>query len=98
MPNQTLSPDTRVRITTRQLTCELDGESVILGTRAGIYYGLDAVGTAIWKAAHQPVAIATIVDDVLSQFDVERGQCERDVLHLLGELVEHELIVVEPQA
>jgi hypothetical protein len=32
-----------------QVSCDLGGESVILALKAGIYYGLNPLGTFIWN-------------------------------------------------
>ena len=88
-----MSLDSIVRATPDQLTCELDGESVILHVRDGVYYGLDAVGTFIWNHMAVPVSVATIRDALVQRFDVEPDRCEADLLELTNSLLEHGLIV-----
>ena len=91
--NAVLSLESIVTATSDQLTCELEGESVILHVRDGIYYGLDPVGTFVWNRAATPMSIRAIRDDVLQRFDVDAARCEQDLLHLLTDLVDHGLVV-----
>ncbi len=41
--------DAAFRIPDEVIFRELDGEAVILNLDTGIYFGLDAVGTRIWR-------------------------------------------------
>jgi hypothetical protein len=69
------------------ITRELDGETILLNLDTGIYFGLDKVGTDIWRAI---VAAATL-DDALAQvqaeYDVEPGTLRTDFLRLVDELL-----------
>ena len=45
--------DNRVAIPESVIAREVDGETVLLNLDTGIYFGLDAVGTAIWRAIQE---------------------------------------------
>lgn len=93
---QNLSKESRVRLTPDQVSSELGAEVVILHVRNGMYYGLDEVGVVIWKKLREGAKVADIVAGVIKEFDVEAQQCEQDVLRVLGEMVEAQLVTVEP--
>jgi len=77
------------------VSCDLDGETVILGLADGVYYGLDPVGTRVWKHLQSRSTIVAIRDAILEEFDVESEICERDLIALVQEMQEHNLVRVE---
>jgi hypothetical protein len=74
------------------LSSELGSEHVLLNLRDGIYYGLEDVGSRIWKMVQNPVSVAEICEAIVETHDVEPERCRRDVLKLLGELIERRLV------
>jgi hypothetical protein len=75
-----------------QVSCDLGGESVILGLKAGVYYGINPMGTFIWNLIKEPIKINEIRDRILKEFEVESDQCERDLVELLEALLANGLI------
>lgn len=89
-----LSPQSVVAVTKHQVSCELGDESAILNTRHGIYYGLDPIGTEIWKRLQNPCKISEIQQFLLEEYDVEPERCQCDLLDLLKELLAAGLIEI----
>jgi hypothetical protein len=87
-----LTHDSWVVASDDQVHTSLGDETVILGLRDGVYYGLDAVGALVWSLVATPRRVADLVRAVTAEFDVDSERCERDVLTLLGELAGHGLI------
>lgn len=83
-----------VAATKDQVSCSLGAEAAILNTKQGIYYGLDPVGTQIWQLLQTPCKVADIQAVLVREYDVEPERCQRDLLALLGELLEAGLIEV----
>lgn len=81
-----------------QVSSKLDEETVILNTKSGVYYGLDSIGTSIWNLIDQPKSIGEIRDYLLSEYDVEPSECDRDLLEILQELRTVGLIEVRDEA
>ena len=71
-----------------QVSSDLGGDVAILATKAGGYYGLDAVGARIWNLIQEPKTVPEIRDTLLEKYDVERERCERDLLALLQRLAD----------
>lgn len=78
-----------------QVYSDLSGEAVILNLNSGIYYGLNAVGARIWKLIQEPKAVKEIRDILLEEYNVERKNCEQDLLALLQHLKTAGLIEVK---
>jgi hypothetical protein len=89
-----LSGHSTVVAVKQQLSCELEEHAVILHLKGGVYYGLDSVGARIWALIQEPKTVDQIKDVILSEYDVEPDQCERDVLALLQELAAEDLIEI----
>jgi hypothetical protein len=50
------------------------------------YYGLNAVGASVWKLLQQRHSVRELRDAIIDEYDVEPGECERDILELLERL------------
>jgi hypothetical protein len=77
-----------------QVSCDLSGESAILNLKAGVYYGLNEVGTRVWKLLQEPKKVSELRDAILKEYEVERHRCEADIMGLLQDLLENGLIEV----
>lgn len=75
-----------------QLSCELSGEAVILNLGTGIYYGLNAVGARVWQLLQKPRTVGEVRDVLLSEFDVDKDCCERDLQELMSDLVSRKMV------
>ena len=78
-----------------QVSSDLGGEVAILDLKAGVYYGLDAVGARIWSLIQEPRTVNEIRDILLEEYEVEPERCERDLLVLLQRLADEGIIEVE---
>ena len=81
-----------------QSSSELEGETVILNLQSGVYYGLKTVGAAIWKLIQEPKTIDEVRQAILSKYEVEPEQCDRDLQALLQDLQSERLIEVKHEA
>jgi hypothetical protein len=76
-----------------QVSCELQGEMVVLSLREGEYYGLNSVAAAVWTHIETPQTVVSIRDALLEEFSgVSEEQCTHELLTLLQELAAMELI------
>ncbi len=72
---------------------EVDGEAVLLSLDKGCYYGLDEVGTTIWKLIDQEdLETDQVVERLVETYDVEPDQARRDLDKFLDDLRESGLI------
>jgi Coenzyme PQQ synthesis protein D (PqqD) len=68
------------------ITSEIDNEIVALSIEHGTCYGLNRVGSRIWRLLASPVRIVDVCTTLLAEYKVEVEACEREVLDLLAEL------------
>jgi hypothetical protein len=72
---------------------EVSGEFVLMDLESGTYFGLNQVGSRIWKAVEEaPSSLAALCDIVEAEFDAPRDVIERDVAELAKDLLEQGLI------
>lgn len=81
-----------------QVSCALGDESAILNLKSAIYYGLNPVGTTVWNLLRQPLTVRQLRDALLEEYDVETGQCERDLFALLEKMRAEGLIQLQAAA
>jgi hypothetical protein len=83
---------------TELVVAELDGETVMMSVENGKYYGLDEIGSYIWPLIKEPRSVKDVCELLLEEFDVDRQQCERDVLAFFNHLAEEKVIRVVDHA
>lgn len=71
---------------------EVDGEAVLLSLDEGCYYGLDELGTRIWKLIHQDLDRDQVVAAIVAEYEVEPEQARGDLDAFLSDLRESSLI------
>ena len=75
------------------VSCDLDGEAVILNVTSGVYYGLNAVGARIWALLQEkPRSIEQLRQVLLDEYDVDAERSEAQLFALLDELESKGLI------
>lgn len=90
-----ITMDSIVAVTKDQMSCGLDDEAVILSLKTGVYYSLNPCGNRIWALVQKPVRVRKIRDTILQEFDIDKKQCEEDLLSLLSDMVKEGLIDIE---
>jgi hypothetical protein len=76
------------------LASAFGAELVILSLKDGVYYGLEDVGARIWNLLQRPTTVGAIRDALIAEYDVEPGQCGRDLRSLLQDRAARSLIEV----
>jgi hypothetical protein len=72
---------------------EMDGLAILLHTGNWRYYTFDQVGTSIWKSLAKPSSLHDLVEDLVTQYNVDRKQCEFDTESFLNEMIEQGVVV-----
>jgi hypothetical protein len=77
----------------QQVSCDVDDEAVLLSMKTGDYYGLNPVGTAIWRLVQRPRTLSELRDELLATYsDISPEECERAIVSFVAELMELDLI------
>ena len=87
-----ISLDHTVRIGEDTVFRELAGEAVLLQLEAGMYFGLDAVGTRLWHLIAERGKLRDVWYAAQQEFDVDPSTLERDLLGLVAQLAEKKLV------
>lgn len=87
-----LTAKTQVVASRTPVMSELAGEAVILDPASGIYYGLsNDVSIRIWQLIQQAASVAQVRDAILSEYEIDTEQCDRDTTEILQALVNNHL-------
>lgn len=71
---------------------EVDGEIVMLSIERGRYFGLDHIGSDIWKRIEPPCSFATLIDGLAADYEADRATIVSDVQSLLGHMAKHDVV------
>jgi hypothetical protein len=83
---------TRISRSPSVLTAEVDGEIVMMSIEQGRYFGLDDIGSDIWKRLEQPCSFATLIDRLAADYDADRATIAADVEALLGRMAAQDVV------
>lgn len=89
-----IGPESRVAASPDQVSCELEGEAVILDLGEGVYYGLDPIGAHVWSLLAEERTVAELRDRVVAAYDVDSATAEADLMELLAELAARGLVTL----
>ena len=74
------------------LTAEVDGEIVMMSIEQGRYFGLDDIGSDIWKRIEQPCSFASLIDRLAADYDADRATIAADIHALLGRMAAQDVV------
>ncbi len=72
----------------------IEGQAVLLDLKSERYFGLDEVGTEMWKALTTSESLQSAYERLLAEYQVEPERLRADFEELLGKLVESGLLEV----
>lgn len=90
----TIAPQDSIRRKPGALCAEVDGEVVLMDVEKGVYFGLDAIGSDIWKRLETPASATELAAELAGDYDADVATIETDVLALFAQLVDHGLAEV----
>lgn len=71
------------------------GVTAILDLDHGVYYQVDAIGTAVWALLEmRPLTIEEMTSEIVAGHEVETEDCRRDVLAFVSEMAAAGLVEV----
>jgi hypothetical protein len=90
----TLTLASRVRVSPDVLLQEAAGEAVLLDTASEHYFGLNQIGTRIWRLLDGGADLRATYDILLAEYDVPAERLEQDVIALVGQLADAGLVAI----
>ena len=91
---KSLDAGARVVAARDQVSCEVEGEAVILNLANGVYYGLNPAGAHVWLLLERPHTLAELRDALVAEFEVEPAVAVADLRVLLEELQARGLVEI----
>lgn len=86
----------RVRVAEQVLSRDLDGETVLLDLRSGVYFSLEEVGARIWALLTEGKTLADTLRCLLAEYDVAASRCASDLVGFVEQLRARGLVEVDP--
>lgn len=86
----------RVRVPEHVLIRSVNGELVLLNLDNEHVYGLDEVATVMWEAVTVAPTVEIAVEELSSQFEIDRETLSGDLRRLLDELSGCGLVELDP--
>ena len=86
--------ESNIKAVAEHVSCDLAEEEVILNIKNGVYYGLDDIGALIWKLVQPGITVNQVVNTVISEYDVDREKCAKDMIDFFTNLESYGLIDV----
>jgi Coenzyme PQQ synthesis protein D (PqqD) len=91
-PSLTIGEQTLVSRSTGLLVAAVRDETVMMHIESGHYYGLDDIGSEIWRRLEAPRRFGELVDGLVADFDADRTVIAEDVRRLLAIMAEHKVV------
>lgn len=85
----------RVARSQNHVSCDLDGEVLLLSIENGCYYHMNETASRIWELLDSPHPAGAICTALAEEYDVDRETCEQEVLRMLAEMRQAGLVVAE---
>ncbi|MEI4828877.1 lasso peptide biosynthesis PqqD family chaperone [Bacillus sp. FJAT-53711] len=89
---QKISIDCLIIQSEGNIVSNMDGEKVMMSIHNGKYYNLGTPGSTIWDLIKTPISINQLITTLMSKYDVEKNECEKQVISFLERLYEEGLI------
>jgi hypothetical protein len=76
----------------KTITGRLSDELVMMDIDAGKYFSLNPVATRIWDLLENPLDTNELCSILQNEYDIDAGQCKKDVEDYLVEMVKAGLV------
>jgi hypothetical protein len=93
-----IGPDTVLQRKQDILFNEIDGEVVMLSIENGEYYGMDKVGSRIWKILSDEITFRKLIAILVTEYNVVEKKCIVDTISFIKKLEEKKLIYFQDGA
>jgi len=90
----TLDPGALLTRSPDIVASEVDGELVLVSVQDGKYYGLDPVGSEIWRQLEQPRTVTALTAALQQHFDGDAATIERETVAFIDQLAAQALVTV----
>lgn len=82
-----------VRPARNVVSVECEGASVLLDLRRDLFFGLDEVGTLVWREIERGGTVDTAAQRICDEYDAPETTARRDAERFVSELAQRGLVV-----
>ena len=87
-----MDKDTKIVLKKKLNVTDLSGEKVMVDFDNGKYFLIKGVGNDIWDMIQEEITPNEIIEELLSEYDVSREECEKSVMEFLEKMEEYNFI------
>jgi hypothetical protein len=87
-----IADETLISRSASVLAAEVDGEIVMMSIEQGRYFGLDDIGSDIWKRIDPPCSFSELIARLAADYDADRATIAADVRALLLRMAAHDVV------
>jgi len=73
---------------------EVDGELVMMNIETGSYASLNETGKSIWLQLENPKTIDSVIENLISEYEIDRTTCEQEVFPFVEKMVKDEILIL----
>ncbi|HEY1979766.1 MAG TPA: PqqD family protein [Xanthobacteraceae bacterium] len=94
LPQVPINDQTLISRSDSLLVAGVHDETVMMDIQNGHYYGLDDIGSDIWKRLETPCRFSDLVDALIADYDADRAVIARDVLQLVTLMASNKVVTL----
>ena len=97
IPQSPLPPiedETLISRSTAFLVASIHDEVLMMDVERDCYYGLDDIGSDIWRRLESPCRFGAIADGLAADYDADRAVIAEDVRRLLTDMAAHGVVTL----
>lgn len=87
-----ITRESKIKMKNKPNVTDLAGEKVMVDFAHGKYFMLKGAGNDIWDMLEDDMAVDTIINRLLEEYDVEEAQCVESTISFLTQLEELDFI------
>jgi hypothetical protein len=88
----TIDPSAPLTRSPNIIATEVDGEMVLMSIEDGKYYGLDPIGSEIWRRLEEPKSADVLTAELKDHFEGDPDAIARDTREFLDKLADNDLV------
>jgi hypothetical protein len=86
--------DTKINIPDTLFLQKVDDETILLDSNTNEYFSINEIGTLIWETLEEKKDLNSVKEEIISNYEVDEKQVEKDILNFIQEVVNKGLITI----
>jgi hypothetical protein len=90
-----MSPDSLLHRNADVIAAGLSDQTVLLNPADWTYVHFNETAARIWEVLEQPRSVASVIEALMSDYEIDRSTCEREVETFVKEMSGRGFITIE---